>query len=204
MSAPLAVPERPPAVLVCCSVFCREVETLRDRHWPGVPVRRVNSMLHMCPGRLAAVVEALLERESARRRRVVLVYGDCAVQMARFEKRPNVVRTAAHNCCELLLGREEYSRLLRQGAFFMLPEWTRRWKEVFSRELGLDQANASGLMGDMHRMLVYLDTGLAAVPEEALLSCSRYCGLPVEIRPVTLEPLRKAIAPFLEAPICTR
>lgn len=52
---------------------------------------------------------------------------------------------------------------------------------IFTAKMGLDHDNAVGLMRDMHRKLVYLDTGKAPVPEGALKACSEYCGLPFEV-----------------------
>ena len=48
-------------------------------------------------------------------------------------------------------------------------------------------------MQEIHHKLMFLDTGLAPVPENALKECAEYCGLPCEVRQVTLERLRLAI-----------
>jgi len=57
----------------------------------------------------------------------------------------------------------------------------------------LNRDNAISLMQEMHRKLVYLDTGLAPVPENALKECSEYFGLPNEVLQVSLGHLRSAI-----------
>jgi hypothetical protein len=184
---------RPKIMMICCSVLQAEIETLCYTYWPDHDVRFLPSMMHMHPEQLAASLESVLDKELRRGHGVVLVYGDCCAQMTELEARPGVARTQGKNCCELLLGPEEYRRLSHEGAFFLIPEWARRWKEIFARELGLDQATATSLMRDIHRTLTYLDTGLVPAQENALKECSAYCGLPYEIRPVSLEPLRLAI-----------
>ncbi len=150
-------------------------------------------MMHMHPEQLASSLQPSLDDELKLGHGVVLIYGDCCPRMATLEAMPGVARTRGKNCCELLLGREEYRRLSHEGAFFLIPEWARRWKEVFAKELGLNRANATELMREMHSKLVYLDTGLAPVPEDTLKECAEYCGLPYEVRPVSLERLRLSV-----------
>jgi len=184
---------QPKAVMICCSVLQAEVESLCKAHWPVHKLIYLPSMLHMHPERLASSLESVLDNELKEGHGVVLIYGDCCARMTALEALPGVVRTRGKNCCELLLGPEEYRRLLQEGAFFLIPEWARRWKEIFAKELGLNRDNATSLMQEMHRKLVYLDTGLAPAPETALKECAEYCGLPYEVQPVSLERLRLAI-----------
>jgi hypothetical protein len=150
-------------------------------------------MMHMHPERLASPLQSILDGELKQGHRVVLIYGDCCARMTALEAMPGVVRTRGKNCCELLLGSEEYRRLSHEGAFFLIPEWARRWKEIFAKELGLNRDNAASLMREMHRKLVYMDTGLTSTPETALKECGEYCGLPYEVRPVSLGLLHAAI-----------
>jgi hypothetical protein len=154
-------------------------------------------MLHMRPQALAERLAEVLAQEQQSGKPVVLVYGDCCMQMASLECKPQVARTGGLNCCELLVGKDAYRRQSREGAFFLLPEWTQRWRQVFSGELGLKQETASDLMRDMHRKLVYLDTGLSPVPTETLNACSQFCGLAWERCPTSSEPLRLAISDAL-------
>ncbi len=180
-------------VIVCCSVLKAEVQSLSKERWPDHKLVFLPSMMHMHPERLASSLEALLGAELKQGHAVVLIYGDCCARMGALEALPGVVRTRGRNCCELLLGSAEYRRLSREGAFFLIPEWARRWKEIFATELGLNHANATSLMRDMHRKLVYLETGIVPVPEKELQECSNYCGLPYEVLPISLELLRSAI-----------
>jgi hypothetical protein len=173
------------------------METLAPIHWPDCPLLFPDSMLHMRPGLLADTLDGVVTRELSLGRRVVLVYGDCCARMAELEGRPGVARTRGNNCCELLLGHDAYLRRARGGAFFLLPEWIGRWREVFEKELGLTRENARDLMGDMHRTLVYLDTGIMPVPVVDMADCAEYCGLPWEVLPVSLEHLRDVVGDAL-------
>ncbi|MGV8121520.1 MAG: DUF1638 domain-containing protein [Candidatus Xenobiia bacterium LiM19] len=181
------------AVMICCSVLQDEVESLCHSHWPEHRLTFLPSMMHMHPERLASSLQSVLDDELKQGQGIVLIYGDCCARMMTLEAMPGVARTRGKNCCEILLGPEEYRRLSHEGAFFLIPEWARRWKEIFSQELGLNHDNATSLMQDIHRTLIYLDTGLAPAPETELKECAEYCGLPYEVRPVSLELLHLSI-----------
>jgi len=186
-------PSTPATVFICCSIFQAEVEALRQTNWPDIAIRYQTSMLHMQPDRLAERLDTVVGKELKEGNRVLLIYGDCCLQITALESRPGVARIRGNNCCEMLLGHDEYRRLSHDGVFFLIHEWVGRWREVFTNQLGLNKENATGLMRDMHRKLVYLDTGVVPVPEKTLNECAAYCGLPWEIRPVTLDMLRSAI-----------
>ncbi len=180
-------------VLICCAVLQAEVESLCQTHWPDLGLRFLPSMMHMHPEQLAVSLQSALESELKQGHRVVLVYGDCCARMTALEALPGVARTQGKNCCELLLGAEEYRRLSHEGAFFLIPEWAHKWKNIFVKEFGLNRDNATCFMQDMHRKLIYLDTGLTPTPENRLRKCAEYCGLPFEVRPVSLKRLQLAI-----------
>ncbi len=184
---------RPKGAMMCCSVLQAELESLCKVHWPHLKLIFLPSMMHMHPERLASSLESVLDAELKQGYGVVLIYGDCCARMTALEGLPGVVRTRGKNCCELLLGPQEYRRLSHEGVFFLIPEWARRWKEIFTKELGLNRDNATSLMQEMHRKLMYLDTGLAPVPETALKECAEYCGLPYEVLRVPLGHLHSAI-----------
>jgi hypothetical protein len=188
----------PTSILIGCSVLQAEIEAVVAQRWPGMQTRFLDSMLHMNPDRLEAALRDEMDGASGEAVRLLIAYGDCCAGMTLLEQRPRVARVPARNCCELLLGRDEYRRLSREGAFFLLPEWTHRWREVFEQRLGLSGPTAADFMRDLQSRLIYLDTGLAPVPGETLAECSRFCGLPVEVRTVTLDQLAGALSEAID------
>ncbi|MBI4913032.1 MAG: DUF1638 domain-containing protein [Acidobacteria bacterium] len=181
--------ESRPLVCVACSIFRDEMERLQAQEQTDLPVRFLGSMLHMVPERLEQRLKAAVQEELAKGHDVLLAYGDCCPHMVDIEEGDGVGRTGGINCCEILLGREAYRRLRREGVFFLMPEWTLNWKAVFRDTLGLHDENARHFMRDMHTRLVYLDTGLIRVPEEELTEIAQFTGLPVERMQVSLDPL---------------
>jgi hypothetical protein len=179
--------------LFCCSVFEKEVHSLHAQYWPECSVKILNSMLHMNQARLENQLTRMLNQSLQPGGQGVLIYGDCCTHMTDLEKQPTLARTQGHNCCEILLGSSEYHRLEHEGAFLLFPEWTHRWQTIFLKELKLTPAIAKDLLQDMHRKLVYLDTGLEPIPYNDLNSCQEFSGLPYEILPVKLDILKNKI-----------
>ena len=128
----------------------------------------------------------------------MIFFGDCCAGMTDFE-RAGHIRVAVPNCMEWLLGKARYRELVMAGAFFVQREWAERWQIIFQQELGLaDSDVARAFFTDMHRMLVYLDTGVAPVPSERLREMSEFTGLPATIEPVTLDPMEQVLREALK------
>ncbi len=183
----------PNTVCITCTVFRTALETLHERGEFDLPVRYLDSMLHMRPDELSRRLEAQIERECDRGNQVLLLYGDCDPFMIERVSKPGICRPKGVNCFELLLGRDRFRQLRREGAFFVLPDWARRWQEVVQLGIGSQRENIRCVMTDMHSKLVYLDLGSVPVPEEDLRAFSDYVGLPWEVVSVSTDHLRAAI-----------
>ncbi len=180
--------------VVCCGVLKQEVELLQKNILKSLetPIF-IGSMLHMYPKKLEDCLKQVLSKKNVLNKKVLIIYGDCCPKMGAFSDNKRVFRTKCNNCCDLLLGSSEYRRLAHEGVFFLLPEWAKRWKEIFSDHLGLNQQNAIEFMGEMHSKLMYLDTGIIPIPEKELKDCSIYCGLPFVVKKISLNELQKSI-----------
>lgn len=172
-----------------CSVVGAELHRLHRQGRIDGPVHVIDSRLHKVPDQLATRLDDQMHRLLEDGRKVVLVLGECTLSLGRGPLPEGVVRVDAINCVDMLVGRPERRRLLHDGAFFLLPEWTRRWREILTRLLELDDAATRELFRDQHRYFVYLDTGIVPVPEAALAECSDHFDLPVSVEPVTLDHL---------------
>lgn len=181
---------------VTCGIFREELRVLGPK-FPGLRPVFLDSMLHMRPGELQDRIDELLEIR--RPERVLFIYGDCTPRIVELCRRPGFAKTRGINCCEIILGREDYRRLRKAGAFFFLPEWTRRWRDVFERELGF--AGGRGveeMLREVHERFIYLDTGVVPVPHDTLDEIARELGLPMSVRETGLSRLEEGIADALE------
>lgn len=183
--------------VICCSILRQEIEAVLRPAYPNIRIMFTDSMLHMHPEQLYRVMLETLAGLTDRP--CLLVYGDCHAYMRELENRPNCRRTPAINCCDLLLGREKYTRFQKERAFLFLPEWTRRWREVFQQELGFaHQSVAKEFMQEYRHRLIYVDTGLIPVPEKIIAEISEFFEMPVSIVEVTLDHLRTTLAMLLK------
>ncbi len=171
-----------------CSIFRNEIEHLIGHGYVTAAFTYVDSDLHMYPQQLEHVLSTMIEPGC------LLCYGTCHSRMKEQEDRGIINRVRGLNCCEIFLGRADYRRLRSEGAFFLLPEWTMKWEHIFKELLGFsDQTLAAEFMNEMHKKLIYLNTGVSPVPRETLADISRYFSLPLEILDIDLIRLRTAL-----------
>ncbi len=176
---------------ISCSVFKYEIKHLIAAGSIQIPFFFRDSMLHLRPGHLETKLNKAIERFSGKK--IVLVYGDCQPNMHRCELLTNVSRVEGINCNEILLGKKIYRKFRSERAFFLLPEWTLRWQEIFKKQLGFTQDIAAEFMNEMHSKLIYLDTGVLSVPETALNDIAMFCRLPYEVEITNLDHLVQEI-----------
>lgn len=184
--------KKPLIRLLACSVLEKEIRMLQQNQELPYSVEYIDSMYHMHPVQLEEALKQKLHPTEIKAERTVLIFGECHAHMDTMEKR-TVARTRGMNCIEVILGKERYRQLRKEGAFFLLPEWAERWRQVFVEELGLNEGNARMFMKEMHQKLIYLDTGVTPVPNQLLLEIAAFTGLPVEIATVKLDQLLASV-----------
>lgn len=181
-----------PVTIVSCGIFRRELAALGFSHDGAQKLVCLDSMLHMRPADLDTLLARTLRKPG--KRRFLLAYGDCSPHMTDYSREPGVRRLDGVNCCEIVLGRERYRELRRGGAFFFMPEWTRRWERVFKDELGFtSRETAREFMREMHTRLIYLDTGVEEIPRENLEAVESFLGMPVEVLATGLSRLERSM-----------
>jgi hypothetical protein len=177
---------------ITCGIFQAEMEHLAPR-FPRMHFVFADSMLHMRPDLLQNRIDDVLAQHP--RGKTLFIYGDCTPRIVELSRQPGYAKTAGINCCEILLGREEYRRLRKAGAFFFLPEWTLRWRDVFERELGFAGGRGAGeMLREVHNHFIYLDTGVMPVPSALLDEISRELKMPMTVLTLGLGRLEQNVA----------
>ncbi len=185
-------------ICITCSIFREELEALQEREDLEISIRYVASMLHMSPEKLHLQLDAVVQEELKRGNKIVLLFGDCCPYTNEYDDVPDVVRVKGINCPNIFLGSEQYRSMRKEGVFFLMPEWAKRWREVFVSEFGFSTETAQDFMSEMHSRIVYLDTGTIPIPTEALHEISEYTGLSCDVMMISLDPLFTAIKQALK------
>jgi len=180
-------------ICLACSVLKREIELLYENGDINAEPFFLDSTLHVKPEVLHARMVESLDHYLSNGCRIILVYGDCHAYMADLEQNERIIRTSGINCCEILLGHDEYRKLRTERAFLIMSEWAHRWKDVFHQTLGVSNKLLPDLMSNLHSKLVYLDTGITEIPQECLMEFSEACGLTWHTVKVDLGFLRNSI-----------
>lgn len=168
-------------ICLACSIFKNELALLKEKGEFGLNVLFQSSMLHMKPELLDERLRLAMTNLLDENKNVVLLYGDCCPHMNMIENEKATIRTKGINCIEILLGKETYRKLRKEGAFFFMPEWILRWEEVFKFELQLEDNIAKEFMQEFHTKIIYLNTGQIKIPYSQLKEIEKYTGLKVEL-----------------------
>ncbi len=178
-----------PITAVSCSVLRPELDALKKRGMIDFPVCYMDSELHMRPDRLFRYMNRIVQNLIRKGRKTLLLFGDCHAHISELCASASVARTQAVNCCELLMGRDLYRKDRTSRPFYLLPEWTLRWEEILGQIMDMSREMTIEMIRESHTRFVYLNSGVVKIPEEELERCSRYFGLPYEIRNISLEHL---------------
>lgn len=184
--------------IVSCSVYAPELTSLSRSGKISYPIRFADSSLHMRPDSLQSRLQAIINEERSEGRSVVLLYGDCSCTMSGLTSQPGVYRVKGNNCGDILLGKERYKTLMKEGALLLFPEWVDRWRQILLNFPGMGEELACSVMQDVHKKFAYINTGLRPVPNEHLRACSTYFGLPYEIVDVNLHNIEKLLSEAID------
>lgn len=182
---------------ISCSIFKDILEEVMKKNNLNIELNYVSSMLHMYPEKLEISLNKKLEKIKEDEK-TLLLFGDCHPHMHEMEIENQIVRMPGINCIEMLLEKKEYRKLRKEGAFFLLPEWTHRWREVFMEELGLSEEVAKGFFKDCHTKLVYIDTKVNEIPLQIINDISEFTGLPYEILEIDYEVISDRIKDLIK------
>lgn len=178
--------------VLSCGILREELKALPTALLERLDIMTLDSILHMRPRDLESGLHGLLDSDPGVP--AILVFGDCSPGMREICERPGLIRIPGVNCCEIVLGRERYRSLRRQGVFLFMPEWAARWREVFESELGFRSSDlARGFMTDSMKALAYVDTGVVPVPYSVLVEIETFFGMPVRIEAAGLGNLESAL-----------
>lgn len=179
-------------LLLGCGILHREVSFLiAKNNWP-VETLFLDSALHVDFDKLAKSLTSALS--SQRTRKNIVFYGTCHPLMDQMLEKAATFRTSGQNCCEMLLGPEQFTEELARGAYFLLEDWAKRWEQIMTKTFNtrnlsvirdIFQGDRTCLLG----LRTPCSTDFTAAAEEA----ARMVGLPLRWEDVSLDHLEAVL-----------
>lgn len=179
--------------IVVCGILKEEIVAVLRQAGLDLPVFPLAPAPCVDYAVLRRQLDGALRRAAAVADDILVVIGRCQPDLEAITARYGARRLDMHDCFEALLGREERRRLDREAnTFYTLATWLPHWRRAFAEGMRWDEVDARQTFGHYERILL-LDTGLHPMADEQILEFFDYTGVPIEMRPVTLENLARLV-----------
>ncbi|NJD56685.1 MAG: DUF1638 domain-containing protein [Nitrospirae bacterium] len=176
-------------IFISCGIFQEELRHLAKEGLFSGKVMFLDAALHINFDKLKAHLEQALAEAQAAGAELKVIYGHCHPDMDDILARSGAKKIAAGNCIEAFIGREEIARLDAEAkTFFLTAGWVNNFENIFSAGLEEFGFDFSSMFGQYKRIVVF-DTGIVPIDEEKVEKFSKFTGLPVERKPITLNHL---------------
>ncbi len=178
-------------LLLGCGILRKEVQFLVEKNrWPA-DTCFLDSALHVNFAKLSAALVGALTRH--RGRTTLVFYGCCLPLIDQIVAGAGAVRIPGQNCLEMLLGSDQFTEHLAQGAFFLLEDWARRWDQVLMKTFGTNEWVTKEVFRGDRSHLLGLRTPCSGDFRAEATEAGRKVGLPVRWLDVSLDHLEQVL-----------
>ena len=182
--------------LIGCGILKDEINYLIKKNGWDLSPHYLNSSLHVDFEKLEYSLTQALKLFGDEPKAVF--YGTCHPFMDRFIREGNAVRTEGQNCVEILLGKEQFTRLLTEGAFFLMEDWARHWDSVMIKAFGDNPEVIKDIFQGEHTQLLALRTVCSGDFTEEAERVSSLTGLPLKWLDTDLDHLEEVLRETLK------
>lgn len=188
-----------PLLLLGCGILQREIRFLIEKNgWP-LETHFLDSTLHIDFDKLSLALTASLKLHEERE--IIVFYGACHPLMESILHAAGTYRTVGQNCVEMLLGTEQFTKELEQGAFFLLEEWARRWERIVTATMGTNLEVIREMYQGDRGYLLCLSTPCSGNFKEEAEEAGRLVGLPLRWIDVSLDHLESVLQESIDRKI---
>ncbi len=185
----------PPLLLLGCGILQKEIRFLMKKNgWP-LETHFLDSALHIDFDKLSLALTTALDRHEERE--IIVFYGACHPQMDKILDSAGTFRTEGQNCVEMLLGPEQFTAELEQGAFFLLEEWAHRWERIVTTTMGTKREVIREMYQGDRNYLLCITTPCSGDFRAKAEEAGRLVGLPLRWMDVSLDHLESVISAVL-------
>lgn len=176
-------------IFISCGIFKEELKLLAEDGSFGGRVVLLDAALHVNFDKLKASLVEALDKINAEGASIKVLYGHCHPEITEILDRYGAKKIAAGNCLEAMVGPEEVKRLNEEAtSFFLSAGWVNNWEKMF--EMGREDFNFDfKTMFNNYKRIIVFDTGVIPIDKEKVEKFSKFTGLPVERKAITLDRL---------------
>jgi len=182
-------------LIISCGIFKAELEYLLKKKGRSTSVRFLDPALHVNFDRLKECLVQALEESRRCSEPVTVLYGNCHPEMQKIIDHYGATKIDARNCIEAIVGRDELCRIDAEAkSFYLTAGWINNWREIFAAGVADLDLDFSSMFKDYKRVIVF-DSGVIPIDEDMVAAFSRFTGLPVERRAISLDRLSRLLDP---------
>jgi hypothetical protein len=149
----------------------------------------LDAALHVNFDRLKERLVRALEENKKQGSRIKVLYGNCHPEMRKIIESYGAKKIDAINCIEAIVGSEELRKINAEGkSFFLTAGWINNWENIFAAGRADLNIDFRSMFTDYKRVIVF-DAGVIPIDESKVDQFSRFTGLPVERRQISLSNL---------------
>jgi len=180
-------------IFISCGIFKEELQYLIRERGLDWDILFLDAALHVNFDKLKSRLTESLQKNRKTGTEIKVIYGQCHPEIRGILDHYGAKRIAAGNCLEAMVGPEEIMRLNSEAtAFFLTAGWVNNWESMFMMGKEDFDFDFKSMFINYKRIIVF-DTGVIPIDEEKVEKFSKFTGLPVERRPITLDRLLNLI-----------
>ena len=188
--------------IVACGAIATHISEIAQEESLDITIYPLPPLLHNRPEKIADEVDALLIQITGKHEKCAVAYADCGTYGAldAVIARHKVKRLGGNHCYDIFAGTAEIERLMAEeaGTYFITDFLVKSFHRSVIVELGLD--TYPHLRDDYFKnytRVIWLAQTRTKELEQAAKNAADEIGLPLEIRIVGAEGLKRAIVELI-------
>lgn len=188
--------------IVACGAIATHITEIAQEESLDITIYPLPPLLHNHPEKIAIEVDALLNQIAGKHEKCAVAYADCGTYGAldTVIARHGVSRLGGNHCYDIFAGTAEIERLMAEnaGTYFITDFLVKSFHRSVIVELGLDRY--PHLRDDYFKnytRVIWLAQQRTPELEQAAMDAAEEIGLPLEIKIVGTDGLKRAIVELI-------
>jgi hypothetical protein len=187
--------------IIACGVFKPVLEYLcLESKYPNVRLTYLPPNLHLKPRELAKYLRREIMSAMKSHEQVICLYGECFPGINEYCNRLGVIKVPGFHCWEMLLGDEQYERIIEEtaGTYFLEKELILNFEEACIQPLELYDEEMRDYCFQHYDRLLYVKQPSDPDLTQRVSELAEFLGLSLEIRNADYSYLEKKLKKLLQ------